>query len=319
VTKTENPYAVDIKAPNISAYKAGNTGIDYITTFDSGRPGPHVMVSAIVHGNELCGPVTLDFLFKNNIRPTKGKLTLGFLNVAAFENFNAEMPETSRWVDEDFNRVWGTDVLDGPRDSVELRRAREIRPIIDDVDFLLDLHSMQHPTAPLMLAGPSLKARTLARELGYPAHVMCDQGHAAGKRLRDYGAFADESSPKNALLIECGQHWEKKSIDVAREATLRFLLRFETIDPAIAAAHLSADPLAEQKVIDVAGPITIETDKFRFAEPYLGLEVIEKAGTVIAWDGEAEISTPFDNCVLVMPSRRLMPGQTAVRLGRFID
>ena len=27
---------------------------------------------------------------------------------------------------------------------------------------------------------------------------------------------------------------------------------------------------------------------------------------------------PYDDCVLVMPSRRLGPGLTAVRLGRFV-
>ena len=48
----------------------------------------------------------------------------------------------SRFVDEDFNRVWVEDRLDGEESSVELRRAREVRPILDDVDMLLDIHSM---------------------------------------------------------------------------------------------------------------------------------------------------------------------------------
>jgi len=38
---------------------------------------------------------------------------------------------------------------------------------------------------------------------------------------------------------------------------------------------------------------------------------------VIAEDGGQAICTPYDDCVLIMPSRRLAPGQTAVRLGRF--
>ena len=312
-------YPVEIEAPDISAYREGNTGVDYVTTFDSGRPGPHAMITAAVHGNELCGPITLDFLFRNDVRPLCGKLTLGFLNVAAFERFDPERPAVSRWVDEDFNRVWDVEVLEGPRDSVELRRAREIRPIIDEVDFLLDLHSMQHPTAPLMLAGPLEKGRRFARDLGSPEHVMCDAGHAAGRRLRDYGPFGDPASPKNALLVECGQHWEKKSVAVARETALRFLLGFDMIPPDFAAPHLGAEPLPRQKVIEVTGPVTISADTFRFAEPFVGLEVVKEAGTVIGWDGEAEVRTPYDDCVMVMPSRRLARGQTAVRFGRFVD
>jgi hypothetical protein len=31
------------------------------------------------------------------------------------------------------------------------------------------------------------------------------------------------------------------------------------------------------------------------------------------------VRTPYDECVLIMPSRRLLPGQTAVRLGRYLD
>lgn len=313
------PYPVEISAPDISAYRKGNTGIDYITTLDSGRLGPHVMVAALVHGNELCGAITLDFLLRNEVRPLRGKLTLGFLNIAAFATFDPGKPEASRWVDEDFNRVWEAAVLDGPRDSVELRRAREIRPVIDQIDFLLDLHSMQHPTAPLMLCGPTAKGRRFARTLGYPEYVMSDAGHAAGRRLRDYGAFADEGSSRNALLVECGQHWEKKSVEVARETTLRFLLSLDMIKRDFALRFLSAAPPVPQKVIQVTAPVTIKTQTFRFAQPFLGLEVIAKEGTVVAWDGEEEIRTPYDDCVLVMPSRRLFPGQTGVRFGRFID
>ncbi len=82
---------------------------------------------------------------------------------------------------------------------------------------------------------------------------------------------------------------------------------------------LSATPPAPQTVIQVTAPVTIKTQAFRFAQPFLGLEVIAKAGTVIAWDGDEEIRTPYDDCVLVMPSRRLFPGQTGVRFGRFVD
>ncbi|MFQ5974555.1 MAG: succinylglutamate desuccinylase, partial [Alphaproteobacteria bacterium] len=77
---SDKSYPVELAAPDISPYKAGNTGIDYVTTFDGGRPGPHVMVNAITHGNELCGPIALEFLFKNGVRPTRGKLTLSFAN-----------------------------------------------------------------------------------------------------------------------------------------------------------------------------------------------------------------------------------------------
>ena len=226
-------YTVELRAPDISPYREGNTGIPYVTTFDSGKPGPHVMVNAVTHGNELCGAIAVDFLFRNAVRPTSGKLTLSFANVAAFLSFDPEKPTLSRFVDEDFNRVWDVATLEGPRQSVELKRAREFRPAVDHADFILDIHSMQHATAPLMMAGTLDKSVALARKVGIPELIVCDAGHAAGKRMRDYRGFGDPSSPKTALLIECGQHWEKSSEDVAIATTLSFLAVLDVLDPAV--------------------------------------------------------------------------------------
>ncbi|GGF35401.1 hypothetical protein GCM10011611_47160 [Aliidongia dinghuensis] len=313
----DTAYPVELRAPDISRWRDGNTGIPYMTTLDSGRPGPHAMVNAITHGNELCGALAIEYLSETGFRPVRGRVTLGFTNVAAFERFDPAQPNASRFVDEDFNRVWDVATLDGPRNSAELARAREIRPLIDQVDYLLDIHSMQHATAPLMLAGMQDKGVDLARRVGEPELIVRDQGHAAGRRMRDYGAFDDPASPKAALLVECGQHWEAASFTVARDVTLRFLACLDLLEPAYAAEHLPKATPPAPRVIEVTTAVTIETNSFRFTEPFLGLEVIAKAGTVIGHDGGREIRTPYDECVLIMPSRRLAKGQTAVRLGRF--
>ena len=128
-------YPIELIAPDISAYRAGNTGIDYVTTFDSGNAGPHVMISAVTHGNELCGAITLDYLFKQNVRPKFGKLSFAFNNYRAFLNFDPKHPLMSRFVDEDFNRLWSRDILDSEQTSAELERARELRPFVETVDI----------------------------------------------------------------------------------------------------------------------------------------------------------------------------------------
>ncbi len=310
-------YPVELEAPDIRPYRAGNCGIDYVSTFDSGKAGAHLMLAALTHGNELCGAVALDWLLRRDVRPRAGRLTLAFMNVAAYARFDRKNPSASRCVDEDFNRVWSAEVLDGARDSVELRRARELRPLVDSVDAVLDIHSMQHATPALMICGTTRKARELALSLGTPAHLVCDAGHAAGRRMRDYGAFADSASPKNALLIECGQHWERASATVAIDAMLRFLLHFGAIGQEFAARHLAPLPAA-QRVVEVTQAVTVDTDAFRFAAPYVGMELIARAGTVIGHDGAQPVVTPYDNCVLIMPSMRLRKGETAVRLGRIV-
>ena len=310
-------YPVKLIAPDISAYKAGNIGIDYVTTFDSGKAGPHVMVSAVTHGNELCGAITLDFLFRHKIQPTRGKLTYVFNNYRAFLNFNPKSPLLSRFIDEDFNRLWSGEVLDGQRESAELERARELRPLINDIDLLLDIHSMQTSIEPLMLAGPLEKGRVFAQSIGYPAYGILDKGHASGRRLRDYKTFADTTSGRNALLVECGQHWDQASAEVALQTTLRFLhvcgaINFDVVEEYIVPSYCL------QKIIEVTDVITVNNNNFEFIQPYSGLEVISTAGTIFGVDGDVALRTPYNNCVLVMPSRYLHPGQTAVRLGRYI-
>jgi predicted deacylase len=316
VTTLADP--IELAPPDISGYRTGNTGIPYATTFDSGRPGPHVLLTAVVHGNELCGAITLDFLFREKVRPKRGRLTLAFCNVAAFLRFNPDNPTASRFVDEDFNRVWSVDRLDGSQRSAELARARELRPLVDSADFLLDLHSMQQATAPLMMCGPLEKGRRFAREVGVPELIVSDEGHAAGRRMRDYGGFGEPASPKNALLIECGQHWEARSADVAKETALRFLETLDMIDAAALARFKLPPKPTRQRTIEVTDAVTITGDQFIFAGAYRGLEVIPKRGTEIGRDGGRPVLTPYDECVLIMPSRRLTRGQTAVRLGRYI-
>ena len=49
------PPAFEVLPRDLSAYRQGNVGIDYVHRFDSGRPGPHVLINALTHGNEFCG------------------------------------------------------------------------------------------------------------------------------------------------------------------------------------------------------------------------------------------------------------------------
>ena len=312
-----SPYTVELLPPDISAYRRGTGGIEYVITFDSGKPGPHVMVNAVTHGNELCGAIAVDRLFKMDVRPTRGKLSLAFANVAAFHSFNPALPHASRFIDEDFNRVWTPAVLDGPRQSTELTRARAMRPVIDQIDFLLDIHSMHDPHGPVMISGPLDKGIALSKQTGVPEFIVADAGHANGTRMRDYGGFGDPASGKAALLVECGQHWERASADLAWQTVWRFLHALDVVDRQLAESQIDSAPVSVQKVVRVTEAV-IATDKdFKFADGLHGLSIVPKRGDLIALDGGKAVSAPYDNCVLIMPTMiHVKPGLTAVRLGR---
>ena len=52
---------------------------------------------------------------------------------------------------------------------------------------------------------------------------------------------------------------------------------------------------------------------------YQGLEVLPDKGTIVARDGDTVWRTPYDDCVMVMPSMvHLKPGTTMLRLGSYV-
>jgi hypothetical protein len=134
--------------------------------------------------------------------------------------------------------------------------------------------------------------------------------------MRDYGGFGDPASPKNALLVECGQHWERAAERVAWQTVWRFLRHLDVVDAELAAREIEA-PVTAQKLIRVTDAVIANSPAFRFAKTYTGLEVVPRRGDVIAWDGDEPVRAPYDNCVLIMPvPNNVKIGLTAVRLGR---
>jgi predicted deacylase len=308
-------FKVRLSAPDIAPWITGNTGIRGITTRDSGQPGPHVALLSLMHGNELAGAIVLADLLLADLTPTRGKLSFGFLNLTAFGRFDPQRPTASRFLDEDMNRVWDVAILNGPRHSIELDRAREIRQFVESVDVLLDLHSMLWPSEPLILSGAPAKGRELAKAIGTPSLVVADHGHINGRRLIDYPRFANPDTQAAGCLIEAGQHWEQSTVDIMRASVAGLLRHLDLV--ALTAPLPPAPSHAASRIATVTTAVTAMTSNFAFAQTFRGGDIIPIRDTLIAMDGETEIRTPHDDCLLVMPSLRPSRGHTAVRLGRF--
>jgi hypothetical protein len=271
----------------------GNTGVEYVHVLDSGRPGPSVMVQALTHGNEFCGAIALDEVLKQGIRPAQGTLTLAFANVAAYERFDPENPDRSRFVDEDYNRVWADEVLTALAipSSCAVRASfasSSTRPISCST-----LHSMHGPLPADHGVREEREERGAIEAHGRPADLLLDTGHAAGLRMIERGPFSDPASPRTAILIECGQHWEKSAVDVALDTVLRFLAVTGAVEEGWAKARLRLPPPPVQRLIRVTEAVVAQSMNFRFARPWKGLEVVPEAGTPIAYDGDKEWRTPL--------------------------
>lgn len=312
-------FAVEVAPPDLAPWIEGNTGIAGFTSFAATAPGPHVALVGLMHGNELAGAIVLDRLLRAGLRPKRGRLTLGFANLAAFARFDPAHPTASRFLDEDLNRVWDGATLDGPRQSAELDRARAMRPLIDTVDVLLDLHSMLWPSDPLILCGETERGRHLALAIGTPPLVVADAGHISGKRLIDYAHFADPEGDAMANLVEAGQHWRPETADTALACAAGLLRHLGMADTHPALPPAPPAHAARRRYAQVTEAVTASTAGFAFTQTYRGGDVIARRNTLIALDGDTEIRTPHDECLLVMPSLRPSRGHTAVRLARLVE
>jgi succinylglutamate desuccinylase len=63
-----------------------------------------------MHGNHYAGAIALDALLQalqsGRLPLHTGRITALFANIAGFDCFDAANPDASRFVDQDFNRVW---------------------------------------------------------------------------------------------------------------------------------------------------------------------------------------------------------------------
>lgn len=302
---------LEVVPRDLSAYRQGNTGIEYVHRFDSGRPGPHVLVNALTHGNEFCGMVAATHLLDTGVRPAIGTLTVSFSNVAAYQSFDPAKPFDSRQLVHNFNRVWSSEWLEGTEDSPELRRARAMRPLVAAADHILDLHSTSQPVHPFWVYPAFERNAAAALAIGRPdVHFVMPAGLGSGTPLIQHGRHGEATGTGVALVAECGQHFLRATADLAVEVTLDFLAHFGLV------RRVPPSPVpGPQRRFELLETRMIKTEAFRFVRPLIGFEEFSK-GELIATDGPDEIRAPCDRCTIFMPARSVIVGREAVYLTR---
>jgi predicted deacylase len=309
----------ELGVPELSAWRAGNVGTEGVWHFDSGVPGRRLMVSALVHGNELCGAWVLRDALARGLRPRCGSLTLVLANLDAFDRFDLSQPDVSRFVDADMNRLWGDMPwrADASTWGLEHRRVLALQPWVERADWLLDLHSMHEVGEPLGLVGPLPHHAQQAAALGSPTCLVADTGHRAGTRLRDHGVWGQaEATNAFALLVECGWHGALSARTVAQDVFARFMLASGCMTSADLPAGWLLPTSGEPQLLRVEQAVTVASGtEPRFAKTWASGDCLPQAGTLVGWNGGQAFHTPFDDCVLVMPTlRHATPGATLVRL-----
>ena len=190
-------------------------------------PGPLIVVTAGLHGNEPAGVVAarrvLDRLAVQGAA-FRGELLALAGNLPALER-------GCRFVDEDLNRIWTRERIDAAMEGVPARSVEEgeLRGILTEIGqalarhpsamLFLDLHTTSAPGAPFSILADTLPNRSLARTLPVPM-VLGFEEHLEGTLLNfinDLGHVA--------VAFEGGAHDDPSSIETHELGIWRTLIR----------------------------------------------------------------------------------------------
>lgn len=145
--------------------------------FESGRPGPHVVLSFGVHGNERppidAGLALLERLGTGDLPLRAGRVLLVHANPRA-------SAEDQRWSDGgiDLNRCFHRDVLAREPQNYEERRAREIVACLEEfeAETLVDFHCTVEPGRRFLMHHPPVSEPRHRATVGWLEGevVLCD-------------------------------------------------------------------------------------------------------------------------------------------------
>jgi len=251
--------------------------------------------------------VAATHLLDTGVRPKIGTLTVSFANVEAYEAFDIDRPYENRQLVHNLNRIWSPELLDGTEHSPELRRARELRSVLDAADYVLDIHSTRAPVQPFWVYPEFERNAGLAQAVGGPAvHLVMPVGAAPGTGVTAYGRHGEPGIDGGAVVVECGQHFAQSAADLATDVSLRFLAHLGLVDP------VPRVPVAARRfrLLEVH---MVTSDDFAFVRPVLGFETFDQ-GELIAVQAGREIRSPCDGCTIFMPTRAPVIGREGVYL-----
>jgi predicted deacylase len=310
------------------------------------QPGPKLLVSAAVHGNEVAGVGAIERVMaqldSGALRLLKGTLTLiPIVNPLAHRLQRREG-------ERNLNRNLRVNPI--PQDF-EDRIANRLCPWLADADVLLDLHSFNNPGPAFAMLGPrnndgglepfthqaAESALALAVGTGRIVEGWLSTYALGLKRRADKAAASSDSARRNALLqdphygvgtteymrsqggygitLECGQHADPQGPEVAYLAILRTLVLLGMVAPGCVAP---ADPQRPLELLQLYEVIDRDHVDDRFEREWASFDAIEAGQRIGTRADGTPVLAPFAGRI-VFPNSRAEPGQEWFYLAKASD
>lgn len=307
--------------------------------FSAPEPGPRLLVLGAVHGNEVCGTAaiqrTIEALEQGWLGLRRGTVTLvPVTNPRAYAR-------GQRQGDRNLNRRLLPTAA--PQDF-EDRLANWLCPLLAAHEVLLDLHSFQSGSEPFVLVGPrnnqdsvepfahEAKELALARALGVDKAVYgWLSTYAAGVRRRqrnhpelpesarcvDYGVGTTEYMRRCGgwgVTLECGQHGDPQSREVAYQAIVRTLTHLGMASAPVAMPS-PGRPMAGVQLFEV---FDRDDERDQLAANWKSFDAVHK-GETIAERADGLIIQATEEVQIVFPNPLAVVGTEWFYLARPSD
>lgn len=264
------------------------------------RPRPHLAIVGAVHGNEHCGLLAIQRLAREIERGAlsirTGTLFLVHGNPAATAQQRRHTPTGA-----DLNRMFDYRFVDELAPALwerEHHRAVELRPLFDNVDAVLDLHSATAPTPAFAIASRVPTSEPFALSLGLEYVTLGWDGPGLLGDQVLLGQLTRRELP--GVAVECGQHDDPVAAEVAYACTLRTLSYFGIIEGAFPLPHPGV------RRLHVRGAVKRPSVSFRFEQPLAGMQPLA-AGDVIG-QGDHLVLSVRNPCYAIMPNDAVSVG-----------
>ncbi|MFM7199652.1 MAG: succinylglutamate desuccinylase/aspartoacylase family protein [Myxococcota bacterium] len=238
----------------------GVEGVTLLSAPGAGE-GPVVGVVGAVHGNERCGLEVVLGLAKPD-HPLRRRLRTGTLVLLHGNPLATEEGRRHTHTGVDLNRQFDFNFqqqLPQAAWTFEHHRAWALKPILEQLDAVLDLHSATSLTPPFVIATPGQVG--LAEKLGCPLVTWgWDQpGLLSDKVLTSVLLRRGMIG----LSVECGQHGSLEAVERAWDVTERFLSAMGMLEG-------EAPPLRPCLKLELLHRVGRPTPAFRFSRPWEG-------------------------------------------------
>ncbi len=309
-----------------------------VVRFKSPLPGPHILVTAAVHGNETAGSFAMARLIEQ-IEQGEIQLQGGALTLIPVTNPKAYRLQR-RAGDRNLNRRLAP--VDMP-EQYEDHIANWLCPILAEHDGLLDLHTFQSGDQPFALFGPQNNQGPLepfaqaAIEESIVQRLGCNRfvygwldTYAKGIERRKTEVEAGRFDANNvdtdpmygvgtteymrskggwAITLECGQHDDINGREVAYQAIINTLILTGLI------AGPSPSPAKDPQVLGLYTVFDRFHENDTFAGPWKSFDAIAQ-GELIGTRADGTIIKAEQDCLIVFPNMKSLPGQEWFYLAR---